>query len=141
MKEQERHRLGRTLGAKDVRELAEILTMNGQSWELSRPGVICTKLPGTFGACAKKMGHPEPSHCGSDCDHRLEEAFLRADVDGAIADSIRHYETERDADNGLMQDFWAGQVLTHLKRFSDLQNKWSTHPSVLEISACEEKTA
>ncbi len=141
MKEKERHRLGKELGADDVRGLAEILTMNGQAWELARPGVICTKLPGTYGECAKKAGHPEPSHCGSDCDHRLEEAFLRADVDGAIADSIRHYETERDADNGLMQDFWAGQILTHLKRFDDLKNKWSSHPSVQEIAIFGKKSA
>lgn len=141
MVEQERVRLGKDLGANDIRELAEILTMNGQSWELSRPGVICTKLPGSYGECAKKVGHPEPSHCGPGCDHRLEEAFLRKDVNGVIADSILHYETERDAGNSLMQDFWAGQVAAHLKRFDDLREKWSAHPSVQEIVSGEEQPA
>lgn len=133
MVEQERFRLGKDLGAEDIRELAEILTMNGQAWELSRPGVICTKLPGSPSPCAKKVGHPEPSRCMADCDNRLEEAFLREDVNGAIAESIGHYEIERDAGNGLMQDFWAGQVLTNLNRFDDLRDKWTAHLSVKEI--------
>lgn len=133
MVEQARFRLGKDLGAEDIRELAEILTMNGQAWELSRPGVICTKLPGSPSPCAKKVGHPEPSRCMPNCDNRLEEAFLRNDVDGAIAESIQHYETERGAYNSLMRDFWAGQVLTHLHRFDDLREKWSAHSAVREI--------
>ncbi len=139
MVDQRRFRFGKDLGAEDIRELAEILTMNGQSWEMVRPGVICTKLPGSYGEYAKKVGHPEPSHCGSGCDHRLEEDFLRQDVDGAIADSIKYYQAERDAGNGLMQDFWSGQVLSHLKRFDDLREKWSANSSIQEILRHEEK--
>lgn len=136
--EQERFRLGGSLGAENIRELAEILTLNGQAWELSRPGIICTKLPGSYGECSKKVGHPEPSKCGSGCEHRLEEAFLRKDVDVAIKHSIECYEAERAADNTLMQDFWAGQARTHLKRFDDLYSKWSVNKTVIEIIGCEE---
>jgi hypothetical protein len=141
MVNRERVRLGKDLGAEDIRELAEILTMNGQAWEMPRPGVICTKLPGSTGPCNKKIGHPEPSRCTPICNHRLEEAYLRKDVDGSIAESVKHYEAERCAQNELMQEFWAGQILTHLKRFDDLCKKWSNHPTVVEIMGLQEQSA
>lgn len=139
MVEQERFRLGTDLGAENIRELAEILTMNGQAWELVRPGVICTKLPGSMSPCAKKVGHPEASRCMSNCSNRLEEAFLRSDVEGAIAEAIHCYQAEKDADNELMQDFWAAQILTNLERFTDIQQKWQTDPTVLHILRCREQ--
>jgi hypothetical protein len=137
----ERVRLGRDLGAADIRELAEILTLNGQSWALVRPGVICTKLPGSPGPCTKKVGRPEPSRCRWSCDHRLEEPALREDVDGSIAEAVRVYEIEMADANEMGQEFWAGQILAHLRRFEDIERKWLLHPTVMQVLATREQPA
>ena len=131
--QREKAQLGRDLGASDIRQLAEILTLNGQSWELVRPGVICTKLPGGRGPCTKNVGRPEPSRCRYDCSHRLEQEVLRNDVDWSIAEAIRLYELEKADQNEMMQEMWAGQILTHLRRFEDLHKKWATNESVIEV--------
>lgn len=128
-----RARLGLDYGAKDVRELADILTMNGRHWALVRPGVICTKLPGSSGPCTAKVGRPEPSRCSWNCDHRLEEAFLREDVDRSIGEAIRMYDLERLSDNDIQAEFWAGQVLANIRRFDDLLEKWSKHPTIEKL--------
>lgn len=86
------HRRGEKLGANNVDELAELFTLQGKAWEQVRRGVLCTKFPGEAGPCSKSKGRPEPSKCQSSCTHRLEEAFLREDVDGAIRDSLAAYE-------------------------------------------------
>jgi hypothetical protein len=129
----ERARLGRDLGANDIRQLAEVLTLSGQSWAMVRPGVICTKLPGSAGPCTKQVGRPEPSRCRWTCDHRLEEAVLRDDVDRSIAEAVRLYELERADENEMGQEFWAGQILAHVRRFEDIYQKWSTNPSVAQV--------
>jgi integrase len=133
MLSQERARLGRDLGAADMRQLAEVLTLSGQSWALVRPGVICTKLPGSAGPCTKKVGRPEPSRCRWGCDHRLEEAYLRDDVDRSIAEAVKLYELEVIDDNEMGQEFWAGQILAHLRRFEDIEQKWTVHPTVAQV--------
>ena len=138
---QERARLGRDLGASDIRELAEVLTLNGQSWALVRPGVICTKLPGGSGPCTKKVGRPEPSRCRWRCDHRLEEAYLRDDVDRSIAEAVRLYELECADNNEMGQEFWAGQVLSHLRRFDDIHQKWAQNPVVMHVMSKHEAAA
>ncbi|MFN8994844.1 MAG: hypothetical protein ACK5X3_14450 [Pseudomonadota bacterium] len=137
----ERARLGRDLGANDIRQLAEVLTLSGQSWAMVRPGVICTKLPGSAGPCTKKVGRPEPSRCRWTCDHRLEEAFLRDDVDRSIAEAVRLYELERADENEMGQEFWAGQILAHVRRFDDIFQKWSTNPSVVQVLNNQEQAA
>lgn len=138
---QERVRLGRDLGADDIRQLAEILTLSGQSWALVRPGVICTKLPGSSGPCTKKVGRPEPSRCRWGCDHRLEEAYLRDDIDRSIAEAVRLYELEVADDNEMGQEFWAGQILAHLRRFDDIHRKWAPNSTVMQVVRKEELAA
>lgn len=137
------HQRGEQWGAGNVRELAEILTLQGKAWEVVREGVVCTKLPGTeSGPCNKSKGRPEPSHCQTNCNHRLEEAFLREDVDASIASSVREFETAFQEDDELMQAMWAGQIRAHLPRFSDLKEKWQTNPTVQRvlIASNEEQT-
>lgn len=138
---QERVRLGRDLGADDIRQLAEILTLSGQSWALVRPGVICTKLPGSSGPCTKKVGRPEPSRCRWGCDHRLEEAYLRDDIDRSIAEAVRLYELEVADDNEMGQEFWAGQILAHLRRFDEIHRKWAPNQTVMQVVRKEELAA
>lgn len=123
-------RRGEEFGANDIVELSELLTFQGHAWEQVRHGVVCTKVPGQTGPCNKGLGRPEPSRCQTSCDHRLEEAFLRADVDGAIQEAIAAYEAEQSKGEELRSAFWAGQIRAHIPRFDDLRDKWMCHPTV-----------
>ncbi|MFZ2998858.1 MAG: hypothetical protein WA071_00790 [Undibacterium umbellatum] len=129
------HKRGEQWDAHSAFELAEILTMQGRSWQQVRIGVICTKFTGTeSGPCNMRKGKPEPSRCKSHCQHRLEESFLREDVNGAILASIDGYRNAESEDNSLAMHFWAGQVREHVTRFPDLQSKWSENPIVRKIT-------
>jgi integrase len=128
------HRQGKEWDTSSSIELAEILTLQGKAWELVRPGVICTKFPGTeFGPCNKSTGRPEPSRCQSSCSHRLEEAFLREDVDKAIQAAVYAFENAGDQGDELTQEAWAGQIKTNITRFSDLHSKWIENSTVQKI--------
>jgi len=125
------HQRGEQWGADSVRELAEVLTLQGKAWEVVREGVVCTKFPGSeAGPCNKSRGRPEPSRCQSTCSHRLEEAFLRDDVEAALASSLSEYEAAIAANDELMQAMWVGQIRAHLPRFEDVRARWSKHPLV-----------
>jgi hypothetical protein len=118
------HRQGKQFGADSVMELAELLTFQGKAWEQVRHGVICTKVPGQSGPCNKGVGKPEPSKCQSGCNHRLEESFLRDDVDSSIREALRQFESAQSSGEELSAAFWAGQVRAHLPRFAGLRDKW-----------------
>lgn len=142
MHQQRAHQMGDDWGAANVAELAEILTLQGKAWQYVRPGIICTKFPGTeSGPCNKSKGHPEPARCQSHCNHRLEEPFLREDVDGAISDCIREYTAAEANGEDLILEFWAGQIRNHLTRFADIRDKWSTHPIVFRLITFMEESA
>ena len=121
-------------------ELAELLTLQGKAWEQVRPGVLCTKFPGEAGPCNKSKGRPEPSKCQSTCGHRLEEAFLREDVDGSIRDALTAYETAIADEESLTAAHWAAQVRAHVPRFADLQAKWMLNATVQALVGNEHST-
>ncbi|KRB79044.1 hypothetical protein [Noviherbaspirillum sp. Root189] len=128
------HQHGDEWGANSAIELAEILTLQGKAWQLVREGVMCTKFPGTeSGPCNKSKGHPEPSRCQSSCKHRLEDAFLREDVDGAIQASVNAYKEAGANGEDLVQALWAGQIRTHVRRFEDLREKWMKDTTVQQV--------
>lgn len=128
------HTKGDEWGTEHARELAMILTLNGKAWQLVRTGVICTKFPGTeSGPCNYSVGKPEPSRCRTSCSHRLEEGFLRDDVDGSIKDAVEAYKDAGDQGEDLTQEFWVGQILGHLRRFDDLHHKWIQDPTVKKL--------
>ena len=131
------HRQGAQWGANDVGELAELLTLQGKAWEQVRTGVLCTKFPGEVGPCSKSKGRPEPSKCQISCNHRLEEAFLREDVEGSIQDAVAAYEAAIANEESLTAAHWAAQVRAHVPRFSDLQAKWMLNETVRELFADE----
>ncbi|CAJ7188654.1 Uncharacterised protein [Burkholderia pseudomallei] len=135
VKREQMHRYGKEWELSSATELAELLTLQGKAWEVVRPGVICTKFSGEAGPCNKSKGRPEPSKCQSRCAHRLEEAFLREDLDGAIRDSVLAYEQAIADDESLTAAHWAAQVRSHVPRFSDLMKKWMTHPTVSALMA------
>ncbi|AMV41350.1 hypothetical protein ATN79_01465 [Paraburkholderia caribensis] len=137
VRQQQMHRRGTNWEISGAIELAELLTLQGKAWEQVRPGVICTKFPGEAGPCNKSRGRPEPSKCQSDCGHRLEEAFLREDIDGAIHDSLVAYERAITDEESLTAAHWAAQIRAHVKRFSNLQEKWMVHPTVRMLMTSE----
>lgn len=118
------HRLGKQFGAETVVELAELLTFQGKAWEQVRHGVVCTKVPGQSGPCNKGVGRPEPSKCQSGCSHRLEEAFLRDDVECSIREALIEFESALSSGEELNAAFWAGQIRAQVPRFADLRDKW-----------------
>lgn len=120
----ELHRTSQEWGVQSIRQLAQILTIGGTTWDLVRPGVLCTKAIGQYGPCNKKRGYPDPSSCQTSCEYRLEESWLREDVERCLSDSIEHWERETEAGQDLVAEFWAGQVRTHIERFSDLKSRW-----------------
>ena len=124
------HRQGLEWDTHSAIELAELLTLQGRAWDQVRPGVICTKFPGEVGPCNKSKGRPEPSKCQSSCGHRLEEAFLREDIDSSIHESVVAYERAIDDDESLTASHWAAQIRAHVPRFSDLQEKWMRNATV-----------
>lgn len=129
------HRRGEDWGAESAYELAEILTLQGKAWQLVRPGIVCTKFPGTeSGPCNKSKGAPEPARCQSHCKHRLEEAFLRDDVDASIGEALAAYTEAGKRADDLLQALWADQVRVHLGRFPDLKAKWMEDASVRTIA-------
>ena len=128
--QQEKVRLGRDLGADDMQRCAEILTDNGSLWTLVRPGVLCTKRPSDAGPCTKARGMPDPAHCQTACDNRLEQAFLRDDVDRSIEQAVSHLERAYADGDEYASENWIGQVLALLPRFPDIRKKWILHPVV-----------
>lgn len=135
------HRRGETWAAENVHDLAVMLTAQGTSWQMVRPGVACTKSVGQAGPCNRKKGHPEPARCQSKCDYRLEEAWHREDVDGTIGDAVRLYVDAGERGEDLAQCLWKDQVLVNLPRFPDLQAKWMQHAVVRSIVEAEENAA
>jgi integrase len=130
------HARGEDWGSSNVRELAEILTLQGKAWQYVRSGVICTKYPGTeSGPCNRSRGQPEPSRCMTHCKHRLEEAFLREDVNTAIAHAVEFYEQAVLNGDDLLAAHWAGQIRTQVGRFDDLRLQWSSNIHVANILA------
>ncbi len=128
--QQEKVRLGRDLGADDMQRCAEMLTDNGSLWTLVRPGVLCTKRPSDAGPCTKARGIPDPAHCQTACDNRLELAFLRDDVDRSIEQAVGHLEKAYADDDEYASENWIGQILALLPRFTDVKKKWILHPIV-----------
>lgn len=128
--QQEKVRLGRDMGADDMQRCAEILTDNGSLWTLVRPGVLCTKRPSDAGPCTRARGMPDPAHCQTACENRLEQAFLRDDVDRSIEQAVGLLVQAYADDDEYKSEEWEGQVLALLPRFPDIKKKWILHPVV-----------
>lgn len=131
----ERVRLGREFGEADIRSLAETFTLSGKHWQLVRPGVVCTKGPQVAGPCNHHVGLPEPSRCRWHCEHRLEDAALRDDIDRSIAEAISHLVGAEANDDPIGAEMWRGQILSNVRRFHDVAEKWRQHPIVSPLMA------
>lgn len=129
------HRQGQDWGQESAFELAQLMTDKGETWNQVRPGVFCTKLLGEVGACNRKRGAPEPSNCTTGCDHRLEEGFLREDVDSSIQECLKNLQHARSEGEKLIGSYWESQIRAHVPRFADLQAKWMMDPVVAQLFA------
>lgn len=125
-----RFRMGEDFGDDSIEELAETLTNSGRSWQLVRPGVLCTKGPQVAGACTPSTAMPEPSRCRTKCAHRLEMGYLRDDVDKVIHFAVSQVEQAVGESDLMKAEMWKGQILTNINRFGSLKAQWSTHPIV-----------
>ncbi len=126
-------RTGAEFNASDSYELAETLTMNGKHWSSVRPGILCTKLPGQKAPCTSGMGEPNRTRCSSKCESRLEEGWLRTDVELCIREARDNYVRAGAEGADLVQSHWAKQVIENLNRFDDIREKWMEDPVVKEI--------
>jgi integrase len=125
--------LSTQVGELDLTSLAETFTMGGKSWLLVRPGVVCLKAPHDVGPCSKSKGNPDPASCQSDCGNRFEHALLKADVEGAIVESMARHEVCRTNGDIIGMAEWAGQIQSNIERFPGLVEKFSDNPIIQNI--------
>jgi len=123
------------LDSDDLEEVAEALTLGGTSWQLVRPGVVCTKTELESGPCTRRIGRPEPSRCRTNCINRLELESERENVDAVLEESVARRCRALAEDDPVSASLWAGQILAHLDRFPDLRQKWIQHPAVANLVA------
>lgn len=128
------HDRGEEWDVEDAIELGRLLTNAGEHWMLVRKGVICTKSPGASGPCSfKSRGRPEPSKCSSNCSHRLEREFLRADVQEIMETALKaHLQAVADEEDGVAA-YWAGQIKVNIGRFHDIEQEYMQVPEVAEF--------
>lgn len=115
-------------GVTSIKEMARLITMNGNSWTMPRPNIVCTKGPFQAGPCTRKVGHPDGSRCQPDCDHRLELQAALNDADESIQYCIQQLAEIEEWTNDYEAIFWIGQLRHHLARFPDLVPSWVAHP-------------
>ncbi|WP_095201417.1 integrase [Mesorhizobium carmichaelinearum] len=108
-------------GTDDRREAAEILTANGTYWGLVRPGIICTKAPGQFGACTKGRGAPDKGGCRADCAARLELELAKAQCRQELLTQIDEYS--RSTDYPMAVARLKGQILANLHRWEEVREE------------------
>jgi hypothetical protein len=106
-----------------IEEAVDVLSVTGVPFKIVRPGVLCTKQPTQRGACDPDSPDPNPARCRPECDHRLELASAKIQVDSAISYICAKLEGEPEMAD-LPRANWHGQLLHHLQRFSDVREKW-----------------
>lgn len=136
----EKARLGSQFGDSELHALAQTFTFSGTVWRLVRPGVLCTKGAQQSGPCNSRVGHPEPSRCRGNCDHRLEQAAFRDDVDRLLAEAVACLDRAVADDDEITAELWRGQILANLPRFDDLAAKWSANTTVSKLLALTPKS-
>jgi len=84
---------------------------------------------------------PDPAHCQTNCDNRLEQALLSDDVDRSIEQAVGHLEQAYADGDEYASENWIGQVLALLPRFPDIKKKWILHPIVSPLVAKDAEAA
>lgn len=117
------------LDPKDVFELAETLTLNGSSWAVVMPGIICALPVGATGPCAQRQGGRDPANCQAGCDHQLLLAFNKTECADNVAWIIANLQRAVDEESATVE-MWVGQLENWLYRWSDVYSNWSSHDLV-----------
>ncbi|WP_019995472.1 site-specific integrase [Aureimonas ureilytica] len=112
-----------TFGSDSMRELAEVLTFGGKTWNLVRPGVLCTKALGEYGPCTKGYGNADPGSCRTGCDHRLETARARSHAAGALEQLLEELAAAEAEGATMLVANFEGQILAQLRRWDDLRRQ------------------
>lgn len=131
--EQSLHRMGEEWGANTARELAILLTNNGESARLVAPHVICTKGPGEVGLCSQRRGAIVPGNCKVECHNHIEAASGRRDVERIIPILVEHAKENIDAGNWLPAEYNKHQLIQELSRYDDIGQRFRALPTVQVI--------
>lgn len=111
-------------GAENLRELTEILTFGGKQWQIVRPGVLCTKVPGQFGPCTQGRGLPDPGSCRTSCEHRLETERTKSQCSATIGALLVELEDALARDEPMLVASLTGQLIAQLERWEDVRQHW-----------------
>lgn len=130
---QDLHRMGKKWDADSARELAVILTMNGETWTYVRPHVLCTKSVGEAGECLKGLGSPDASNCRASCTNRIEEKTARRDVAEIIPKLIEDFQVARDDNQLMLMADLGEQIRQNILRFEDIRAEWQANTVVSEV--------
>ncbi len=135
--EERLHRSGKKWGVDSARELAAILTDNGNSSRLIAPGVLCTKSPGEVGMCNQKRGEVSPGNCKVECPNHIELATNRRDVQRVIPILVRDTKTYFEEGEWLAAVHCKRQLVQELSRFDDIGDEFRTRPEVQAVLALD----
>jgi hypothetical protein len=127
------HSMGVEWGVDTARELAVMLTDNGQSARLIAPGVMCTKSPGEVGMCNQRRGDVTPGNCKVECPSHIELAAGRRDVERVIPILVEQIKALEST--GLLGAAHHGQeqLRRELSRYDDIGQNFSNQPEVQAV--------
>ncbi|MBD0679932.1 hypothetical protein [Pseudomonas sp. PSB11] len=123
IQEEELHRQGLQWSAGSARELAVMLTNNGQYFRMVKPGVLCTK----------PTREATPCQCSSDCINRIEEKTARRDVIDLVPALIKEGHLALTDRQLLVAANVVEQLDEELARFEDIGAMWRDNPELIAL--------
>ena len=131
--EEELHRSGQEWGVNTARELAVLLTNNGESARLISAHVICTKTAGEVGLCSSKKGAIVAGNCQVECRNHIEDKTGRRDTERVIPIIVQHAQENIANNDWLPLQSAKKQLEQELKRYNDIGEEWRSKPEVAAI--------
>lgn len=107
----------------DLSETIKILTFNSRTWQLIRPGVLCTKPVGDFGPCTRGRGAPDPGSCRTYCDHRLETARAKDGCREMLGWLVGERINALNSGESMLAARLDGEICAHLERWEDVREE------------------
>lgn len=101
-----------------------LLTIAGPAARAVRPGIKCLHQHGQYAPCSKNYGTPNPARCKVSCEHRLEDDIARKDTEAKIPPLIAELKNPDIQSRPLRLAWLRGQLLTYLRRFEDIRERW-----------------
>ncbi|MBD8881859.1 hypothetical protein IHE49_15335 [Rhodanobacter sp. 7MK24] len=120
------------LTPEDEFELADQLTLGGRDWVYVMEGVICTLSAFDAGPCGAHKGvRRDPLHCQAGCPHQLILAHHKNHANDMIAYLLPQLQRAEDEEAESLVAQLVAQLNNHLYRWSDVFQRWATHPLVV----------